>query len=639
MAAPRPAGASVSWSAANPTLPSNAVAGQGVTLTSTSCPADGWCVAVGDYPATNGIVTYEAAVILTESGNAWTATQAPLPAAAAPASQSLLASVQCPSVGTCVAVGQYLDTSGATQALTEQLSGGTWTPGTLPLPSGASTSGTSAYAQLTGVSCPSASWCVASGVYTQTSGTEVAMLGGYFGSWLSVAAPLPGAASASQLLSISCPAVGFCVVPGTYEVSGDFLPMADTYSGGAWSAAALPFPAGTSSMASVMNNYLDVSCPAVGTCVVAGTTFDGNYEGLLDSLSGGSWAASAPPLPSGPSSDVQLEAVSCSDASTCTAVGFETVAGIEQGVVDSLSGGVWSALAAPTPAGTPAGADVEVHDVNCPADGSCVAEGQTDATGTVNGFFLDLAGGSWTATAAPLPSDASASADPAFAPITCPAAGVCVAVGTYLGATGREGVIETDPSLAPSTTTASAAAASASTVAYSATVTGPAGPTGSVTFSSGLRALCSAPLVGATATCTASFPSTTQVLASYSGDGTSDPSWGTTASPVTQVPSALTPVTAISISTKVNNFFWARPTVQVTNASGYPVPGVAVTFHLPAYGATAWAWGPTTVLTNSAGLAMCPPLSANGVVGTYLMLVTASGVPTLTGFFLTNKRY
>ena len=638
VAAPRVASASVSWSAANPALPSNAVPGQGVTLTSTSCPVDGWCVAVGDYAATNGVVNYEAAVILTESGGNWNATQAPLPAAAVAAGQSLLTSVQCAVVGSCVAVGGYLDTTGATQALTEQLSSGSWTAGTLPLPAGASTSGTSTFAQLQGISCPTASWCIASGVYTLSNGAEQSLLAGDFsGAWVGVAGVVPGASTGSEFLSIACPAVGSCVVPGTYEVGGSFLPMVDTYNApGGWTATALPLPSGTSPAASVMNNDLDVSCPAVGTCVVAGTTFDGNYEGLLDTLSGGSWTATAAALPAGPSPDVQLDAVSCGGPSTCVAVGLVTVAGVEQGLIDSLAGGTWSATTAPTPAGTPANADVNLHDVNCPATGSCVAEGQTDATGVVNGIFLNLAGGSWTAMPAPLPSDAATSSDPAFAPMTCPGAGVCLAVGTYLGSSGREGVIETDPSLAASVTTPSATVASAQSVTYSAAVTGPAQPTGSVTFSSGLVALCSAPLVSGTATCTGPVPSTSQVLASYSGDGASNPSWGTTTNPAPVPPTTVVDVTPALVAAKVSSFFPSRPSVEVLNSAGKPVAGVVVTFSLPTSGASAYAWGTMTVTTNAAGVAETPYLSANSQAGVYLLWAQTNSAPAKTGFILGN---
>src|ERR1700722_6449724 len=215
---PRVAGAAVTWSAMNSPMPANAVAGQGATLPSVSCPADGWCVAVGDYLASSASTYYDAALIESESGSSWSAMEALLPVgASATDPQASLNSVQCAAVGSCVAVGQYVDSSGATQALVETLGGGIWTPTELALPGDASTSGPAAFAQLTTLACPTAGWCVASGVYSQISGTEQAFMAtDNGGSWSAASAPLPAPASGSQLLSAACPAAGSCVAAGTY---------------------------------------------------------------------------------------------------------------------------------------------------------------------------------------------------------------------------------------------------------------------------------------------------------------------------------------------------------------------------------------------------------------------------------------
>ena len=147
-AGPRLAGAAVSWSAVNPAMPPDAVAGLGASFESASCPAEGWCIAVGSYQAFNGTTNPGAGVIDSESGSTWSATEAPLPSDASTTDpQADLDAVSCPAVGSCVAVGRYLDGSGATQVLVEQLSNGTWTPSGVTLPPDALTSGPNAYAQ------------------------------------------------------------------------------------------------------------------------------------------------------------------------------------------------------------------------------------------------------------------------------------------------------------------------------------------------------------------------------------------------------------------------------------------------------------------------------------------------------------
>ena len=166
--------------------------GPGLTYASTSCPADGWCVAVGDYLALTGTTYYEPALIAAESGNTWSAVEAPLPSNAAADPQALLQSVSCPSTGTCVAVGRYLDTSGATQGLVDQLSNGAWTPSEVALPAGAVTTGSSAYAQLASVSCTAAGSCTAVGLYTPGTGAEHTLIDtDVAGSWSAAAALSP----------------------------------------------------------------------------------------------------------------------------------------------------------------------------------------------------------------------------------------------------------------------------------------------------------------------------------------------------------------------------------------------------------------------------------------------------------------
>ena len=184
--------AGISWSSVNPPLPANAVVGQGLTYASTSCPADGWCIAVGNYLALTGSTYYEPGLIAAESGSTWSAIAAPLPANAAVDPQAFLQSVSCPVTGTCVAVGRYLDTSGATQGVIDQLSNGVWSPSEVALPSGSVTSGSGAYAQLSAVSCSAAGSCTAVGLYSPTGGGEAALIDtAVAGSWSATAAPLP----------------------------------------------------------------------------------------------------------------------------------------------------------------------------------------------------------------------------------------------------------------------------------------------------------------------------------------------------------------------------------------------------------------------------------------------------------------
>ncbi|MGA2519703.1 MAG: hypothetical protein ABSG81_02665 [Acidimicrobiales bacterium] len=633
------AGAAISWSAANPPLPADAVPGQGVTLLASSCPADGWCVAVGDYLAQTPTTTYEAGLIESESGGTWTATESPLPTSAGADPQALLEAVSCPSVGSCVATGRYVDASGATQGLVEQLSNSAWSATTAVLPPGAVTAGTGEYTELTQAACTSVGSCTALGVYTPSGGPEQGLIesqsGG--GGWSAIAAPLPTLASGSQFFGLSCPAAGACVATGMYEVAGIDSGLVETQSGTAWSASTLPLPAGASPEATIANDDLAVSCSSPGTCTVAGTTFDGNYEGVLDTLSGGTWKALSAPVPGGQSSpDVQLSSVSCGPLGTCEAVGLATVNGASEGLVESLSGGTWNATQAPVPAGYDPNAGIAVLNVACPTDGNCAAVGQSDDNGVVNGLIWNLSSGTWTATATPLPGDAVPGADPLFAPVTCPAVGACIAVGTYFGANGREGVVETDPSLAATTTKVSMQPVAGGDL-YSATVSGSTPPTGSVVFFDGLGLLCSATVSNGSASCSGPAPVDATVVGSYSGNAVSAPSWGSAVN--AGVPAAI----------YATGYGWMQSTImcmlfpftlqaRVVNAAGGGIPGVEVTFTVPATADTAVVWGGNTAVSNSAGVATSNIVWASCKKGSYTVSATAPAVPGSATFFLTNAK-
>ena len=63
-----------------------------------------------------------------------------------------------------------------------------------------------------------------------------------------------------------------------------------------------------------------------------------------------------------------------------------------------------------------------------------------------------------------------------------------------------------------------------------------------------------------------------------------------------------------------------------------------MTFVFPTTGATASVWGPTTVLTNAAGVATSPWLMANDEVGSYVVWAVPAGLHSVAAFILTNKR-
>lgn len=260
------------WTAASLPLPPDAYPGSAY-LQDVVCPARGTCTATGYY--TDRSSDRQALIEMLSDGK-WTAIRASLPAGAVPtktqgpdfepvAGSTVLAGVACPAVGSCVAVGRYLEPGDATAPLTETLSGGTWTPATVPLPSDAAPEGQSG---VYGISCGAPGNCVAVGGYTSRSGQTRALAETLSGSIWTAAEPLPAGVAGTQKLDsglgvVACPGTGSCVAFG---VDGTI----NTLSDGRWTAAKVPLPPGAAPSATMIGDFTSIDCPSPTSCIAVG---------------------------------------------------------------------------------------------------------------------------------------------------------------------------------------------------------------------------------------------------------------------------------------------------------------------------------------------------------------------------------
>jgi serine/threonine-protein kinase len=271
-----------------------------------------------------------------------------------------LTGVSCPTAGFCVATDSRGNVS--------TYSGGAWSA---PMSIGTGN-------DLDGVSCASASFCA-----VVTTGATAYIDSG--GRWTS--RQLTGAdGGPASLTAVSCPAAGYCVAVGGsdgYE-----------YKSGAWSHGAI---------IEDTHSVTAVSCPTAAFCMAVDN--DGNaYTG-----SRGVWSFS---MSIGAGND--LDGVSCASASFCAAVPTGTTAYID-------SGGTWTSRQLKGEDGGPA----HLIAVSCPADGDCVAVGSLN--------IYQYSGGRWS------PGD-QMKLSHFFTSVSCPAVSFCAAVdndgNAYLYTTG-----------------------------------------------------------------------------------------------------------------------------------------------------------------------------------------------------------
>lgn len=398
----------LAWSAARAPLPADATktASEDAFFNDVACPGINSCVAVGLYESGTDAATVHG-LIETLSGGTWTPAVAPgtLPGAGQ-ATYVTLDGIACQSMAECVAVGVYVDAHGNARPLAETRSGGSWKSSGPPLPPDADPSKTML---LNEVACPSAGTCVAGGWYTDQNGDSQGLIETLAdGKWTAARAPVPldagphkvsSSTLSTDLVAVRCPAAGTCVATGNYtDFGGATEAMIDTLADGTWTSVRAPLPpdAGADPVAFLWG----LTCQAPGSCLAAGHYNDrkGQSRDLVATLSGGVWTPTATPLPADATASQKwnlgaatgLTAVACQSAGACAAEGsYFARGGRFEGVIASLSGGTWTAVRAPLPAGAAAASQVIFFSSTvCPAPGSCFAVGAYKAAnGSTQGLI------------------------------------------------------------------------------------------------------------------------------------------------------------------------------------------------------------------------------------------------------------
>jgi hypothetical protein len=163
--------------------------------------------------------------------------------------------------------------------------------------------------------------------------------------------------------------------------------------------------------------------PAAGRAAAAGPPATASAAG---------WSIQPTPNPANAINSF-LNSVSCARASACLAVGdyrLPSQGGLP--LAERWDGAAWSLQPPPLPAGAAGG---DLTSVSCPAPAACTAAGAAfGAPGTATTLAEHWDGSRWVIQPTPNPAGAKVSF---FQGVSCPAAGVCTAVGYYLNPANR----------------------------------------------------------------------------------------------------------------------------------------------------------------------------------------------------------
>ena len=374
------------WTDAEPALPPDAYPyNQDASLGEVSCAAAQSCVAVGSYEDASTYV----GLIERLSNGTWRAQRAPNPPTTSSDPYLTLADVDCPAATSCVAVGTYDTGAKGVQALIETFTAGKWTARPAPLPVTAPDS------ELISIACSAAGSCAATGTYADSHGdTQGFVEHERNGHWTASLLKLPrDAVTTGQSVSlegVSCPSATDCVAVGSYDsTSGQAQPFLVTYHSGAWKLSLAPEPAGTRLVSFFFTYVPDgsgaITCPAAGSCLAIGAYVSADHRELpvVEHLTSNGWAALPVPLPSGANSSGLLLSLSCPSASECVVTGDwspgEHAEYDQPPLVDTLHGSTWTRTPVLLPADAAGGGANpgvgSLSAINCTPSRFCAATG------------------------------------------------------------------------------------------------------------------------------------------------------------------------------------------------------------------------------------------------------------------------
>jgi hypothetical protein len=273
-------------------------------LESVSCVSVSWCVAVGVSDDGN----IEQTLIEVWDGTSWSIQAS---ANTSPTENNDLYSVSCLSALSCVAVGEVYNGQWL-QTLVQVWDGSTWT---IQASDNSSTTETN---YLFDVSCLSATSCVAVGAFMRGGWNQPMSQVWDGSSWTMQSTPTFSATEDNFVEGLSCVSASMCVAVGAHSVNGgNYKTMIQLWDGNSWSMQASP------SSSPNENNYLwSVSCVSVSSCVAVGQYYSEDViRTLVQVWDGSTWTIQPSPNPE-PLDDNRLQSVSCVSDWQCVAVGW-----------------------------------------------------------------------------------------------------------------------------------------------------------------------------------------------------------------------------------------------------------------------------------------------------------------------------
>lgn len=249
--------------------------------------------------------------------------------------------------------------------------------------------------------------------------------------WSYQTAPDPPGAAQARLAGVSCSAPGACTAVGGATSDNGLAgsTLAERWNGTAWALQTTPVPSGA-----VQSELRGVSCRSAVSCIAVGA--GGNQFGVVTTTLAERWDGHAWSLLSTPNapdqSDTELQSVSCTSPSACTAVGFfaNSAAMTASPVAERWDGTGWSLQSVSIPELAPGGA-AWLYGVSCATQRSCIAVGYDNPQPGQAGFLVPFSerwnGTGWSVQRVPVPAGTTSAE---LTSVSCTAPTACTAAGS-----------------------------------------------------------------------------------------------------------------------------------------------------------------------------------------------------------------
>jgi hypothetical protein len=312
-----------------------------------SCGTSSYCIAT--FSAVGGGID----TVDTWNGTTWS--QVTLPDGAGYVGAG---AVSCFSATACTVAGT-IPFSNDSPAVA-QWNGTSWTGVALPDPD-------DVMGALDGISCPTATACVAVGGGFGTESWSD-------GAWTETTAQAPAGAEIGWLKSVSCASPDACVAVGYYldTSDGPAIPVAESWNGSTWTIQTTP---------ALTNTQLrGVSCASATNCSAVGADYGSSESSPVEPVAlhwnGSTWTQETVPL-SKSAASAFLDGVSCATTRGCTAVGQYNAGpkNTSLALAEVWNGSRWMAQATAPPAG-----NKSLVDVSCLAARTCTAVGSPEGS-------------------------------------------------------------------------------------------------------------------------------------------------------------------------------------------------------------------------------------------------------------------